>query len=156
RRIDRPSVDLPQPDSPTRPSVSPWRIVRSTPSTALTCATVRCSTPAEIGNHVRRPRMSTSGSAEVQALVSWGFVAVSGMGLTLLAARGGGEHATALGHPAGGALGPAHRLQPGRLLDAALHAEGAAGVERAAAGQVAEVGGQALDGPQHVVLLGVQ
>jgi ABC-type multidrug transport system ATPase subunit len=32
----RASVDLPQPDSPTRPSVSPRRQVRSTPSTART------------------------------------------------------------------------------------------------------------------------
>ena len=34
RRIVRPSVDLPHPDSPTRPTVSPRRISRSTPSTA--------------------------------------------------------------------------------------------------------------------------
>ena len=34
----RPSVDLPQPDSPTRPSVSPRRTSRSTPSTAWTLA----------------------------------------------------------------------------------------------------------------------
>ena len=40
RRIVRPSVDLPQPDSPTSPSVSPRRTARSTPSTAWTCATV--------------------------------------------------------------------------------------------------------------------
>src|SRR5450631_4005394 len=30
------NVDLPQPDSPTRPSVSPWRISKLTPSTAFT------------------------------------------------------------------------------------------------------------------------
>ena len=36
RRMDRPRVDLPHPDSPTRPNVSPWRIARSTPSTART------------------------------------------------------------------------------------------------------------------------
>ena len=35
-RIVRPSVLLPQPDSPTRPSVSPGSISRSTPSTAWT------------------------------------------------------------------------------------------------------------------------
>ena len=38
--IVRPSVVLPQPDSPTTPSVSPGRTVRSTPSTARTCPTV--------------------------------------------------------------------------------------------------------------------
>ena len=32
--MQRPSVDLPQPDSPTRPSASPRATVRSTPSTA--------------------------------------------------------------------------------------------------------------------------
>ncbi len=32
----RPRVDLPQPDSPTRPSVSPWMMSRVTPSTART------------------------------------------------------------------------------------------------------------------------
>src|SRR5437660_6269132 len=36
RRIARPRVDLPQPDSPTKPSVSPARMSRETPSTALT------------------------------------------------------------------------------------------------------------------------
>ena len=34
--IVRPSVVLPQPDSPTMPTVSPGRTVKSTPSTALT------------------------------------------------------------------------------------------------------------------------
>ena len=32
----RPVVDLPQPDSPTRPSVSPWRMVKLMPATAWT------------------------------------------------------------------------------------------------------------------------
>ena len=32
----RPVVDLPQPDSPTRPSVSPWRMVKVMPATAWT------------------------------------------------------------------------------------------------------------------------
>ena len=36
RRIDRPVTDLPEPDSPTRPSTSPAWTTRSTPSTALT------------------------------------------------------------------------------------------------------------------------
>ena len=37
RRISRPTVVLPQPDSPTRPRLSPRLILRSTPSTAFTC-----------------------------------------------------------------------------------------------------------------------
>jgi hypothetical protein len=45
----RPSVVLPQPDSPTRPSVSPARSDRSTPSTAWTWPTRRLKTPAVIG-----------------------------------------------------------------------------------------------------------
>ena len=38
RRSRRPTVVLPQPDSPTRPSVSPRRISKLTPSTAWTMA----------------------------------------------------------------------------------------------------------------------
>ena len=37
----RPSVDLPQPDSPTRPTTSPLAIARSTPSTACTISSRR-------------------------------------------------------------------------------------------------------------------
>ena len=37
-RMQRTSVDLPQPDSPTMPSVSPSRSVKETPSTAFTVA----------------------------------------------------------------------------------------------------------------------
>ena len=38
-RMQRASVDLPHPDSPTIPSVSPSRSVKETPSTAFTVAT---------------------------------------------------------------------------------------------------------------------
>ena len=41
RVTSRPVVDLPQPDSPTRPSVSPARTVKSMPSTARTAPTLR-------------------------------------------------------------------------------------------------------------------
>ena len=41
RRIASPVVDLPQPLSPTSPSVSPCRSVKLTPSTALTVAVWR-------------------------------------------------------------------------------------------------------------------
>ena len=40
-RIARPVVDLPQPDSPTRPSVSPSRTKNEIPSTAFTSAILR-------------------------------------------------------------------------------------------------------------------
>jgi hypothetical protein len=36
RMISRAVVDLPQPDSPTMPSVSPFRTSKDTPSTACT------------------------------------------------------------------------------------------------------------------------
>jgi hypothetical protein len=36
RRMQRPVVDLPQPDSPTRPRVSPGAMSKLTPSTACT------------------------------------------------------------------------------------------------------------------------
>ena len=62
----RPTVVLPQPDSPTRPSVSPRAISRSTPSTARTSATVRCSTPALMGNAFLRPSRRTSGRASAE------------------------------------------------------------------------------------------
>ena len=55
----RPSVDLPQPDSPTSPTVSPRKTSRSTPSTACTWPTVRCSIPLRTGKcflHARAPQ----------------------------------------------------------------------------------------------------
>ena len=65
--MQRPSVDFPQPDSPTRPSTSPSAISRSTPSTACTTA---CSSrrknpamPLRSGKCLTRPRTSSSGSA---------------------------------------------------------------------------------------------
>ena len=50
RRLDQPqdgwpTVDLPQPDSPTRPSVSPRPIAKLTPSTACTCPPARRTGP---------------------------------------------------------------------------------------------------------------
>ena len=41
RTMQRPSVDFPQPDSPTSPSVSPAARSRETSATARTCATAR-------------------------------------------------------------------------------------------------------------------
>src|SRR5689334_23070913 len=56
RRIVRPTVVLPQPDSPTRPSVLPGCRSKLTPSTAFTCPTVFCNSPRRIGKYVRRSR----------------------------------------------------------------------------------------------------
>ena len=45
RSTQRPVVDLPQPDSPTRPRVSPAATSKLTPSTACTWSTTRDSSP---------------------------------------------------------------------------------------------------------------
>src|SRR2546422_1250925 len=59
RRITRPSVVFPQPDSPTSPRVSPRRIVRDTPSTAFTAPTWRwMMNPFVIGKCLTRLRTS--------------------------------------------------------------------------------------------------
>ncbi len=55
----RPSVVLPEPDSPTTPSVPPALISMETPSTAFTCPTTRRSTPLRIGNQILRSSAST-------------------------------------------------------------------------------------------------
>ncbi len=51
RTMVRPSVDFPQPDSPTSPRVSPSRTTKLTSSTACTRATSRCRTPLRIGKY---------------------------------------------------------------------------------------------------------
>ena len=45
RRMQRPVVDLPQPDSPTRPSVSPAAMSKLTRSTACTRSSSRENSP---------------------------------------------------------------------------------------------------------------
>src|ERR1700694_538442 len=58
----RPRVVFPQPDSPTRPKVSPLAIERETLETAFTLPTVRGMTaPRVTGNSLTTSRMSTSG-----------------------------------------------------------------------------------------------
>ena len=56
----RPTVVLPQPLSPTSPSVLPASIVNVTPSTAFTCPMVRLNRPALMGKCVFRFRTSTN------------------------------------------------------------------------------------------------
>ena len=50
----RPVVDLPHPDSPTRPSVSPRRTWKLTPQTACTTPTWRRTRPARTGKCLTR------------------------------------------------------------------------------------------------------
>src|ERR687897_855473 len=54
----RPKVDLPQPDSPTRPNVSPCSTVRLTPSTALTAPLLRENSACPTGKCFLRFRIS--------------------------------------------------------------------------------------------------
>ena len=49
RRMERPTVVFPQPDSPTKPRVSPVRAFSETPSTACTLPTLRRNTPPPDG-----------------------------------------------------------------------------------------------------------
>ena len=63
RITQRPNVDLPQPDSPTSPTVSPPNRSRLTPSTACTRATSRwISVPSLIGKYFLTSRAESSGS----------------------------------------------------------------------------------------------
>src|SRR5215213_5430841 len=55
RSKQRPTVDLPQPDSPTKPKVSPAKISNDTPSTARTT-----SSEPSTGKCFTRPRTLTS------------------------------------------------------------------------------------------------
>ena len=53
--ISQPIVVLPQPDSPTRPNVSPRRTLKETSETAFTLPTFRCRTAPEVtGNSFTR------------------------------------------------------------------------------------------------------
>src|SRR5712692_2837970 len=146
RRITaRPNVDLPQPDSPTRPTVSPVLISRSTPSTACTWPTTRCITPEETENQTLSSLTSTSGSAVVHARVS-----------VLATASGTFELRPGLRDPARGPLRVANRLKRGHVARAPVDLECAPWMEGAPGGQVDEVRRQALDRLQRLVPIGVE
>ncbi len=63
RRMARPSVVLPEPDSPTTPSVSPLRTSMEMPSTALMWPTTLRITPRLIGNQTFRSSVLTTTGA---------------------------------------------------------------------------------------------
>jgi hypothetical protein len=69
----RPSVVLPEPDSPTTPSVWPARTVTSMPSTAFTWSTVLRKKPCLIGNHTLTPSPDITVFALVSAAGGWPF-----------------------------------------------------------------------------------
>src|SRR5262245_794192 len=102
RSTVRPTVDLPQPDSPTRPSVSPAAVAKLTPSTANTWPAVRRRRPVLMGKCFLRPATSSTGAS--------GSPAGRGSGI--------GRSIERVGAPAGGPVsGPL--LLIGRILPAA-------------------------------------
>src|SRR5262245_60547301 len=158
--MSRPSVDLPEPDSPTSPRHSPLRIWKLTPSTALTEAPRRAGkcfttsstrTSGSVGTGLFAGARTASGSANL---------ADSG----IMHARGGaGSHVEKLarthllvrtihGHPAGGRVARRRRLERWLLAEASVDAEGAPGVEAAAGGRADQVRREALDRAQPLLL----
>src|SRR3954452_17761067 len=119
--MQRPSVGLPHPDSPTRPSVSPRAISRSTPSTARSMSWGRrVSAPISdvpIEKCISKPRTSSSGSAT-------------------------GDHRLLLDRPGGSLVVDAGGAAAGRDLAQRLVADQAVGLrELAARREPAAVGG---------------
>src|SRR2546430_5073261 len=143
RVTSRPVVDLPQPDSPTRPSVSPGRIAKSMPSTARTAPTFRWTiAPRLIGKCFSSPVTSSR-------------LSVVGTGDSLQRGRDvGGEELASLGRRdvAGDAvhvtLGQVGHDGPAR--DPVAEGVWAARVERAAAGQVDQARRRPLDRDQPI------
>ena len=85
----RPIVVLPQPDSPTRPSVSPAAIVNETSSTAFTVAVFDDRKPAPAAlteKYLCRPSTSSSGAAVSLAVAATAGFGGSGAGLSVPAA----------------------------------------------------------------------
>src|SRR5437867_6050701 len=126
RRMQRPVVDLPQPDSPTRPSVSPALMSKETPSTAWTRATSRENRPPLMGKCLIRFLTRRRGS---------------GMALVLFSVE-----------PAGDSVARAHFFEDGVLVLADGHGVGATRLELAALGEVQEARHDAGDGLEPLLL----
>src|SRR5262249_39103068 len=131
----RPSVDLPQPDSPTRPRHSPRLTSKLTPSTALTDA------PSRAGKCFTTSWARTSGDVVAGCGAGAGS-ANSGLRQPVHARPGAGPHVDEVcgahlrvrplhRHPAGRPLAAAERVQRRFLAEAPVDAERAAGVEPA-------------------------
>src|SRR5689334_676189 len=129
RRMQRPVVVLPQPDSPTRPSVSPRPISKLTPSTALTTA--------------GRPPKSPPPTSKCFTRFSTRRI---GSGVLMRSGGSRGGRVKLAGEPAGREVIGRDRLEPGLVLAAPIDGEGAPGREGAAHRQAREVGGLAGDG----------
>src|SRR5262245_42257521 len=107
-------VVLPQPDSPTSPSVSPDLIVKLIPSTALTTPRVRPKSAPPMGKCFCRSRTSRSGLSTAGGLLLDG-------------------------QPAPRGPVAVQALLPGLLDPAAIHHPPAAGVKRAAGREGREI-----------------
>ena len=73
RKMARPSVVLPEPLSPTTPSVSPLRTSRLMPSTALIWPTTLRMTPRLIGNQTFRSLVEITTGASGRGGAGSGF-----------------------------------------------------------------------------------
>ena len=96
----RPSVDLPQPDSPTRPTVSPRRTSRSTPSTAWSWPVVRLRKPCLTGKYFLRPRTAAGASPIADAAGLSSALLDAGSRPLTTRCRSGSSRAAALAQPA--------------------------------------------------------
>src|SRR5690349_12783041 len=135
----RPVVDLPQPDSPTRPSVSPRFTVKSSPSTARTLPTSRCKMmPSVIGKCIFRPstRRMVSAPGPLPLVDGAPAAVLCALRIVPVAARSVVGSLAGIRHhrlfnigPAGRGMGAVHGAQQGPLLQANRHMEAAARVE---------------------------
>ena len=107
RISSRPSVDFPQPDSPTSPRVSPGSIVRSTPSTARKAVLAAAEKPACVHRIVLRQAQRLQQRAISRCPArgcrppSWPGSNVSSGGIASLQAATAWEHRAENRHPAG-------------------------------------------------------
>src|ERR1044072_1188848 len=167
RVISRPMVDLPQPDSPTTPRVSPWRTSKSRPSTACTAPVCRCSSPFLMGKCLTRPDTVSRGSGVVVAcsgtVIFGSFVSVTASAPSQLRRNlfGPDPRTVLLRHVAGGEVPVAARhlaqLRPLGAGDVVPRHIGvrAARVEGAAGRHVDQAGRGALDRDQPLGLVTV-
>src|SRR5438067_789715 len=156
--IRRARVDLPQPDSPTRPSASPLRTSRLTPSTAWTAAPPK---PA-MGKCLKTfsTRSSTGSAVGTADCLGWA-ACIDRSGLELLdRILGEGSLAGDLDrflrhvahqHPAPRDLVHPHLCQRRLFRPAVVDHERAAGVELAAGRRVRQVRWEAADADQAVL-----
>src|SRR3990172_4605119 len=119
-RMTRPRVVLPQPLSPTSPSVSPRLISKLTPSTALTSATLRWKMIPEVtGKYIRMSSTRTIVSPPAPAEGVLGACSTTMLSLLLRRGRRLGGQGHALPLPAGAVVVGPNGQQRRHLLSAA-------------------------------------